>query len=146
MFSVDGDDCDPENIFENEKDDEATIFSEDSLDPQPELNFIHRFIVTTIALFVSLYVVDEGAVILIAIVNKILEIFQDPFRLPLSVPGLKQLAGYGNLTSGIKKYVACSEFHTIYDIGESVSLSCSSVEFGNSSLCSNPLFKSGSES
>ncbi|KAG2191745.1 hypothetical protein INT47_003105 [Mucor saturninus] len=167
MFGVDGDDCVHESISENEEDeeesedsdDEAAIFGEElyelififytkdfSLDPQPKLNFIHRFIVTTIALFVSLYVVDEGAVILIAIINKILEIFQDPFRLPLSVPGLKQLAGYGNLTSGIKKYVACSECHTIYDIGVSVPLSCTSIKFGGSSLCSNPLFKSGSES
>ncbi|OAD71012.1 hypothetical protein PHYBLDRAFT_171073 [Phycomyces blakesleeanus NRRL 1555(-)] len=72
---------------------------------------------------------DEGAVILIAIINKILQFLFDPFRLPVSVAGLKRLAGFEVLTSGVKKYVACSECHAIYD-NEAAPLCCTSPNFG----------------
>ncbi|OAD67614.1 hypothetical protein PHYBLDRAFT_173946 [Phycomyces blakesleeanus NRRL 1555(-)] len=85
---------------------------------------------------------DEGAVILIAIINKILQFLFDPFRLPVSVAGLKRLAGFEALTSGVKKYVACSECHAIYD-NEAAPLCCTSPNFDKTSLCGNSLFKSG---
>ncbi|OAD66979.1 hypothetical protein PHYBLDRAFT_174686 [Phycomyces blakesleeanus NRRL 1555(-)] len=111
-----------------------------------KLDFVYRFIIVAITLFVSLYVIDEGVVILILIVNKILELFNDSFHLPLSVSGLKQLAGFGGLTKGIKKYTECGKCHTIYDNNESVSLCCTSPKFDGSSLCFTTLFKAGSKS
>ncbi|OAD65524.1 hypothetical protein PHYBLDRAFT_153428 [Phycomyces blakesleeanus NRRL 1555(-)] len=98
-----------------------------------------------VALFVSLYVVDEGAVILIAIINKILQFLFDSFHLPVSVADLKRLAGFEVLTSSVKKYVACSKCHAIYD-NEAAPLCCTSPNFDKTSLCGNSLFKSGPKS
>ncbi|OAD80839.1 hypothetical protein PHYBLDRAFT_138390 [Phycomyces blakesleeanus NRRL 1555(-)] len=98
-----------------------------------------------VALFVSLYVVNEGAVILIAIINKILQFLFDPFHLPVSVADLKHLAAFEALTSGVKKYVACSKCHAIYD-NEAAPLCCISPNFGKTSLCGNSLLKSGPRS
>ncbi|OAD65341.1 hypothetical protein PHYBLDRAFT_176253 [Phycomyces blakesleeanus NRRL 1555(-)] len=117
-----------EEEYEDESDVEMDNDEDSSLESISELNLIHRFIVISVALFVSLYVVDEGAVILIAIINKILQFLFDPFRLPVSVAGLKRLAGFEALTSGVKKYVACSECHAIYD-NEAAPLCCTSPNF-----------------
>ncbi|OAD66786.1 hypothetical protein PHYBLDRAFT_174810 [Phycomyces blakesleeanus NRRL 1555(-)] len=101
-----------------------------------ELSFIHHFIIQVLALFVSLYIVDEGAILLIAIMNKILELFRDPFRLPVSIPGLKSMAGFNTFTDGIKKYVSCSKYHSIYENNESNPRFCIFDKFGNNSMCS----------
>ncbi|OAD66980.1 hypothetical protein PHYBLDRAFT_174687 [Phycomyces blakesleeanus NRRL 1555(-)] len=118
-----------EEEYEDESDVEMDNDEDSSLESISELNLIHQFIVISVALFVSLYVVDEGAVSLIAIINKILQFLFDPFRLPVSVAGLKRLAGFEALTSGVKKYVACSECHAIYD-NEAAPLCCTSPNFG----------------
>ncbi|OAD68588.1 hypothetical protein PHYBLDRAFT_173011 [Phycomyces blakesleeanus NRRL 1555(-)] len=131
-----------EEEYEDESDVEMDNDEDSSLESILELNLIHQFIVISVALFVSLYVVDEGAVILIVIINKILQFLFDPFRLPVSVAGLKRLAEFEALTSGVKKYVACNECHAIYD-NEAAPLCCTSPNFGKTSLCGNILFKSG---
>ncbi|OAD71032.1 hypothetical protein PHYBLDRAFT_148249 [Phycomyces blakesleeanus NRRL 1555(-)] len=131
-----------EEEYEDESDIEMDNDEDSLLESISELNLIHQFIVILVALFVSLYVVDEGAVILIAIINKILQFLFDPFCLPVSVAGLKRLAGFEALTSGVKKYVACSKCHAIYD-NEAAPLYCTSPNFGKTSLCGNSLFKSG---
>ncbi|OAD65310.1 hypothetical protein PHYBLDRAFT_176230 [Phycomyces blakesleeanus NRRL 1555(-)] len=59
----------------------------------------------------------------------------------MSVAGLKSLAGFEALTSGVKKCVACSKCHAIYD-NEAAPLCCISPNFGKTSLCGNSLFKS----
>ncbi|OAD65547.1 hypothetical protein PHYBLDRAFT_176134 [Phycomyces blakesleeanus NRRL 1555(-)] len=89
-----------------------------------------------VALFVSLYVVDEGAVILIAIINKILQFLFNTFHLPVSVAGLKRLARFEALTSGVRKYVAYSKCHSIYD-NEAAHLCCPSSNFACLSLALN---------
>ncbi|OAD79037.1 hypothetical protein PHYBLDRAFT_164121 [Phycomyces blakesleeanus NRRL 1555(-)] len=118
-----------EEEYEDESDVEMDNDEDSSLESISELNLIHQFIVVSVALFVSLYVVDEGAVILIDIINKILQFLFDLFRLPMSVADLKRLAGFEALTSGVKKYVACSECHAIYD-NEASPLCCTSPNFG----------------
>ncbi|OAD66956.1 hypothetical protein PHYBLDRAFT_174666 [Phycomyces blakesleeanus NRRL 1555(-)] len=118
-----------EEEYEDESDVEMDNDEDSSLESISELNLIHRFIVILVALFVSLYVVDEGAIILIVIINKILQFLFDLFRLPMSVAGLKRLAGFEVLTSGVKKYVACSKCHAIYD-NEAAPLCCTSPNFG----------------
>ncbi|OAD66193.1 hypothetical protein PHYBLDRAFT_70971 [Phycomyces blakesleeanus NRRL 1555(-)] len=134
---------------EEEYEDESDVGidnDEDSLlELISELNLIHQFIIISVAIFVSLYIIDEGAVILIAIINKILQFLFDPFRLPVSVAGLKHLSGFEALTSGVKKYVACSKCHAIYD-NEAAPLCCTSPNFDKTSLCGNSLFKSGPRS
>ncbi|OAD68570.1 hypothetical protein PHYBLDRAFT_172991 [Phycomyces blakesleeanus NRRL 1555(-)] len=139
VFGIEGNEYTGRNDFDNEEYETDGEMSDDE-------GFFHHFIVVAIILFVSLYVVDEGAVILILIVNKVLELFNDSFRLPLSVSGLKQLAGFGDLTKRITKYTACGKCHTIYDNDKSVPLCCISPKFGGSSLCSTTLFKARSES
>ncbi|OAD68556.1 hypothetical protein PHYBLDRAFT_63529 [Phycomyces blakesleeanus NRRL 1555(-)] len=134
-----------EEEYEDESDVEMDNDEDSSLESISELNLIHRFIIISVALFVSLYVVDEGAVILIAIISKILQFLFDPFRLPVSVAGLKLLAGFEALISGVKKYVVCSECHVIYD-NEAAPLCCTSPNFDKTFLCGNSLFKSGPRS
>ncbi|OAD81196.1 hypothetical protein PHYBLDRAFT_138735 [Phycomyces blakesleeanus NRRL 1555(-)] len=132
---------------EDDSSEDDMLDSEDNFPEfNSELSFIHRFIVQVLALFVSLYVVDEGAILLIAIMNKILELFRDPFRLPVSIPGLKSMAGFNTFTDGIKKYVSCSECHSIYENNESTPCFCIFDKFGNNSMCGNSLFKSGNQS
>ncbi|OAD65662.1 hypothetical protein PHYBLDRAFT_175843 [Phycomyces blakesleeanus NRRL 1555(-)] len=121
---------------EDDSSEDDMLDSEDNFPEfNSELSFIHRFIVQVLALFVSLYVVDEGAILLIAIMNKILELFRDPFRLPVSIPGLKSMAGFNTFTDGIKKYVSCSECHSIYENNESTPRFCIFDKFGNNSMC-----------
>ncbi|OAD66192.1 hypothetical protein PHYBLDRAFT_175486 [Phycomyces blakesleeanus NRRL 1555(-)] len=137
---IDSDEDDDDNV-ENNIEDKA-YFSESN----SELSFIHCFIVKILVLFVSLYVVDEGAIILIAIMNKILELFRDPFHLSVSIPGLKSMAGFNTFTNGIKKYIACSECHGIYKNNGSTPPCCTFRKFGTNNLCNSTLFKSGRQS
>ncbi|OAD66209.1 hypothetical protein PHYBLDRAFT_70954 [Phycomyces blakesleeanus NRRL 1555(-)] len=115
----------------------------DSLKSILELNLLHRFIVISVALFVTLYIIDKGAVILIAIFNKILRFLFDPFCLPVSVSGLKRLAKFNALTNGIKKYINCSKCHIIYENNNTSPICCTLPVFGKHSLCGNSLFKTG---
>ncbi|OAD67758.1 hypothetical protein PHYBLDRAFT_151287 [Phycomyces blakesleeanus NRRL 1555(-)] len=62
-----------------------------------------------------------------------------------SVAGLKRLARFEALTSGVKKYIAYSKCHAIYD-NEAAPLHCTLPNFGKTSLCGNYLFKSGPRS
>ncbi|OAD81272.1 hypothetical protein PHYBLDRAFT_72781 [Phycomyces blakesleeanus NRRL 1555(-)] len=149
VFGIEGDEYTGRNDFDNEEYETDGEMSDDedfSFECVSKLGFVHRFIVVAIILFVSLYIVDEGMVILILIVNKVLELFNDSFCLPLSVSGLKQLAGFGGLTKEIKKYTACSKCDMIYDNDEFFPLCCTLPKFGGSSLCFTTLFKAGSES
>ncbi|KAG2192664.1 hypothetical protein INT47_009234 [Mucor saturninus] len=130
---------DSDSDSDNESEDEML----DNEEFNSELSFIHGFVVKALALFISFYVVNEGAIILIAIVNKILDFFGDSFRVPSSVSGLKSMAGMDTLTKGIKKYVACGECHSIYE-NDGAPLFCTFDKFGNSALCGHSLFKSSS--
>ncbi|OAD65933.1 hypothetical protein PHYBLDRAFT_152959 [Phycomyces blakesleeanus NRRL 1555(-)] len=85
--------------------------------------------------------VDKGAVILIAIMNKILELFRDPFHLPVSISGLKSMADFNTLTNRIKKYIACSKCHDIYENNGFTPPCCTFRKFGTNNLCNNTLFK-----
>ncbi|OAD70081.1 hypothetical protein PHYBLDRAFT_71520 [Phycomyces blakesleeanus NRRL 1555(-)] len=127
-------------------DNEMTNDENNSLKSISELNLIYQFIIISVAFFVTLYVVDEEAVILIAIVNKILQFLFDLFCLPVNIPGLKRLAGFNVLTNGIKKYIAYSKCHTIYENNNTSPICCTLPMFGKCSLCNNSLFKTGSGS
>ncbi|OAD79345.1 hypothetical protein PHYBLDRAFT_58395 [Phycomyces blakesleeanus NRRL 1555(-)] len=132
---------------EDDSSEDDMLDSEDNFPEfNSELSFIHRFIIQVLALFVSLYVINEGAILLIAIMNKILELFRDPFCLPVSIPGLKSMAGFNTFTDGIKKYVSCSKCHSIYENNESTPHFCIFDKFGNNSMCGNSLFKLGNQS
>ncbi|OAD66380.1 hypothetical protein PHYBLDRAFT_152453 [Phycomyces blakesleeanus NRRL 1555(-)] len=61
----------------------------------------HRLIAVFHVMFISRFVVDEGAVILISFFNNVFEHYGEEFRLPTSLPTLKNLTGFSDLTSGM---------------------------------------------
>ncbi|OAD75364.1 hypothetical protein PHYBLDRAFT_166613 [Phycomyces blakesleeanus NRRL 1555(-)] len=74
---------------------------------------------------------NEGAVILITFINIILKHYGENFRLPTSIPGLRKMIGYNDLTNGISKYVACSNCHTLYNYSNNTHTSCNFKRVGS---------------
>ncbi|KAG2192673.1 hypothetical protein INT47_009243 [Mucor saturninus] len=103
----------------------------------------HRLIAIFLVMFISSFVVDEGAVILISFINAILEHYGESFRLPTSIPGLKKMTGYSAMTSGVSTFVACSDCHTLYKSNSEVPTCCTGKKLGRQNECGNSLFKSG---
>ncbi|KAI9003759.1 hypothetical protein CLU79DRAFT_714287, partial [Phycomyces nitens] len=101
----------------------------------------HRLITVFIVMFISCFVVDEGSVILITFINSVLEHYGEEFRLPTSIPGLKKMSGFSDLTSGVSKYVACGNCHSIFSDVNGAPSTCDFKKLGSNRECGNALYK-----
>ncbi|OAD69919.1 hypothetical protein PHYBLDRAFT_171942 [Phycomyces blakesleeanus NRRL 1555(-)] len=130
-----------ESSDEFEQEEQNREQEQESTENPPE-NIWHRVIAVFTVIFISSFIVDEGAVILITFINTILEHYGEDFRLPTSIPGLRKMTGYNDLTNSVSKYVACSNCHTLYDYSNNTHTSCNFKRVGSKTHCKNDLYKS----
>ncbi|OAD68549.1 C2H2-type zinc finger transcription factor [Phycomyces blakesleeanus NRRL 1555(-)] len=89
--------------------------NEDPFDaPNMPENPVHWFIATFAVLFISRYVVNKDATVLIEFINQLLKIYGKDFQLPTSLIGLQRMTGFSNYTNDIKKSVVCEDCHKVY--------------------------------
>ncbi|OAD74869.1 hypothetical protein PHYBLDRAFT_167209 [Phycomyces blakesleeanus NRRL 1555(-)] len=101
----------------------------------------HRVIAIFTVMFILIFIVNDGTVILITFINTILEHYGEDFRLSISIPGLKKMMGYNDLMNGVSNYVACSDCHTLYDYSNTTQTCCNFKRVGSKTLCRNDLYK-----
>ncbi|OAD79484.1 hypothetical protein PHYBLDRAFT_162550 [Phycomyces blakesleeanus NRRL 1555(-)] len=65
----------------------------------------HEVIAIFTVMFISTFIMDDSAVILITFINTILEHYGEDFRLPISILGLKKMTGYNDLMNRVSNYV-----------------------------------------
>ncbi|OAD67045.1 C2H2-type zinc finger transcription factor [Phycomyces blakesleeanus NRRL 1555(-)] len=78
-------------------------------------NPVHHFIATFAILFISRYVVNKGATILIEFINQLLKMYSKDFQLPTSLIGLQRMTSFSNYANSIKKSVVCEDCHKVYE-------------------------------
>ncbi|OAD71770.1 C2H2-type zinc finger transcription factor [Phycomyces blakesleeanus NRRL 1555(-)] len=102
----------------NDSDIERDMNSDSGSDPfdAPNMseNPVYQFIATFAVLFISCYVVNKGAAILIEFINQLLKIYGKDFQLLTSLIGLQRMTGFSNYANGIKKSVVCEDCHKVY--------------------------------
>ncbi|OAD71067.1 hypothetical protein PHYBLDRAFT_171128 [Phycomyces blakesleeanus NRRL 1555(-)] len=145
MFDNDRDNNDFDDNVEDEVN-EIEIEDFNSEDPfaapdMPE-NEVYQFIAIFTVLFASRHVVDKGAAVLIEFINNLLRIYNQDFQLPTSLAGLQKTAGFSAITKGIKKFVVCQDYHTVYQDIVSAPPQCVSAKLGARSACNCNLTKS----
>ncbi|OAD75696.1 hypothetical protein PHYBLDRAFT_72886 [Phycomyces blakesleeanus NRRL 1555(-)] len=126
---------------EFEQEEQSREQEQESTENLPE-NIWHQVIAVFTVIFISSFIVDEGAVILITFINTILEHYRENFRLPTSIPDLRKMTGYNDLIKGISKYVACSNCHTLYNYSNNTYTFCNFKRVGSKTYYKNDLYKS----
>ncbi|OAD68816.1 C2H2-type zinc finger transcription factor [Phycomyces blakesleeanus NRRL 1555(-)] len=116
--------------------------NEDPFDaPNMPENPVHRFIATFAVLFISRYVVNKGAAVLIEFINQLLKIYGKDFQLPTSLIGLQKMTGFSNYANGIKKSVVCEDCHKVYEQDVPLPTHCDFKKHGSRSACNCELMK-----
>ncbi|OAD65482.1 C2H2-type zinc finger transcription factor [Phycomyces blakesleeanus NRRL 1555(-)] len=116
--------------------------NEDPFDaPNMPENPVHWFIATFAVLFISRYVVNKGAAILIEFINQLLKIYGKDFQLPTSLIGLQRMTGFSNYANGIKKSVVCEDCHKVYKQDVPLPTHCDFKKHGSQSACNCELMK-----
>ncbi|OAD68355.1 C2H2-type zinc finger transcription factor [Phycomyces blakesleeanus NRRL 1555(-)] len=109
--------------------------------PNMPENPVHQFIATFAVLFISRYVINKGAAILIEFINQLLKIYGEDFQLPTSLIGLQRMTGFSNYTNGIKKSVVCEDCHKVYKQDVPIPTHCNFKKHGSRSACNCELMK-----
>ncbi|OAD69734.1 C2H2-type zinc finger transcription factor [Phycomyces blakesleeanus NRRL 1555(-)] len=116
--------------------------NEDPFDaPNMPENPVHQFIATFAILFISRYVVNKGAAVLIEFINQLLKIYGEDFQLPTSLIGLQRMTGFSNYANGIKKSVVCEDCHKVYEQDVPLPTHCDFKKHGSQSACNCELMK-----
>ncbi|OAD72402.1 hypothetical protein PHYBLDRAFT_169533 [Phycomyces blakesleeanus NRRL 1555(-)] len=128
---------------EYELSDEIEPEEQDREEEQTNLpeNFWHRVIAIFTVMFILTFIVDDSAVILITFINTILAHYREDFQLFISIPGLKKMTGYNDLMNEVSNYVACSDYHTLYDYRNTTQTCCNFRRVSSKTFCGNDLYK-----